>query len=237
MPNIAKHDRDEAQAFVPALRYKWATGIYDWVIEYFTRGEALRRLSVNATAPQAGEAILDLGCGTGGLSIAVAKAEPKANVTGYDIDPDILDIARKKMGSRAEAPAVTFREVNVAEIAALPQTDIGRFDCVTSSLVFHHLAPDRKRMALQAVRALLRPDGRFVLIDWGPGANILLRGAFLLVRLLDGLAVTRDNARGNLPVMLEGAGFSQIEARPMLNTMFGTVWCYHAKVQSLQGSE
>lgn len=233
MQNSKKRRGSDEQVFVPALRYKWATGIYDMVIEYFTRGRALRRLSINAIVPVAGEAVLDLGCGTGGLTIAIANAEPEASVTGYDIDPDILDIARKKMGPQSGALCITLREVNVTDLASLPQSDIGRFDCVTSSLMFHHLTGDQKRQALKSVKALLRPRGRLVLIDWGPGANLPLRTAFWLVRLLDGFAVTRDNASGNLPLMLNEAGFSQIDAKPILNTMFGTVWQYHAKATSL----
>jgi len=228
MPNIAEHEKGEPEAFVPALRYKWAAGVYDLVIEYFTRGSVLRRLSVDAIAPEPGEAILDLGCGTGELSLALAQTEPRSSVTGYDIDPEILEIARNKMGLQGEVSAVTFRDVNVTDAASLPQQDIGRFDCVTSSLVFHHLTHDQKQQALKSVQALLRPGGRFVLIDWGPGVNVFLGAAFWLVRLLDGLAVTRDNANGALPDMLEEAGFAQIDAKPLLNTMFGTVWQYSA---------
>ena len=233
MQNSKKRRGSDEQVFVPALRYKWATGIYDLVIEYFTRGRALRNLSIDAIAPKAGEILLDLGCGTGGLTIAIANAEPEASVTGYDIDPDILDIARKKMGPQSDALCVTLREVNVTDIASIPQSDLGRFHCVTSSLVFHHLTFGQKRQAIESVKSLLRPGGRFVLIDWGPGASLLLQAAFLQVRLLDGFDVTRDNANGNLPSLLEEAGFSQIDAKPILNTMFGTVWQYHAKATSL----
>jgi ubiquinone/menaquinone biosynthesis C-methylase UbiE len=228
MSNIAEHEKGEPQAFVPALRYKWATGVYDLVIEYFTRGRALRRLSVDAIAPEAGETILDLGCGTGVLSFALSQASPTASIVGYDIDPEILEIARKKMALQDGASAVIFREVNVVDAASLPLQDIGSFDCVTSSLVFHHLTHDQKQRALRSVQVLLQPGGRFVLIDWGPGVNVFFGAAFWLVRLLDGLAVTHDNANGNLPDMLEESGFSQIDAKPLLNTMFGTVWLYSA---------
>lgn len=50
MPNTAEHDKDEPQAFVPALRLKWASRIYDLVIEYFTRAKAHRSSSVEAVA-------------------------------------------------------------------------------------------------------------------------------------------------------------------------------------------
>ncbi len=228
MSKTAEQEKGEPEGFVPALRYKWATGVYDLVIEYFTRGSVLRRLSVDAIAPEPGEAILDLGCGTGELSLAIAQTEPRSSVTGYDIDPEVLEIALNKMRLQGEVSAVTFRDVNVTDAASLPQQDIGRFDCVTSSLVFHHLNHDQKQQALKSVQALLRPGGRFVLIDWGPGANVFLRAAFWLVRLLDGLDVTRDNAQGKIPNMLEESSFSQIYAKPLLNTVFGTIWQYSA---------
>jgi len=214
--------------FVPALRFKWATGLYDGVIEYSTRGHRLRTLSVQAIAPKAGEAILDLGCGTGGLTIALAEDEPHAAIAGYDIDPDILEIALEKAAKLKGENRIAFEKVNVSDPTSIPLSDIGRFNCVTSSLVFHHLTRDQKKNAMKSALALLRPGGRFVLIDWGPGANFFLKYAFWLVRLLDGLAVTSDNAKGKMPELLAEAGFSNVKATPMLNTIFGTVWCYKA---------
>ena len=230
MPDIRNPSPREPQPFVPALRYKWATGLYDQVIERFTRGKSLRRLSVAAAVPQAGETILDLGCGTGDLTVALAESQPDANITGYDIDPAILAIARAKLESRNLSASVKLREISVDEPALLPIHDIGRFDCVVSSLVFHHLTHDQKQKALKSVKALLRPGGRFVLIDWGPGTSWLMKAAFWQVRMFDGMAVTADNALGTLPALMDTAGFSKITASPMLNTIFGTVWLYHASI-------
>lgn len=81
-------------------------------------------MSIVAIAPEAGEKILDLGYSTVGLSIALASAEPKANVTGYDIDPEVLEIARNQIARQNGV----FQEVNVTDTVSLPQQDIDRFD-------------------------------------------------------------------------------------------------------------
>ncbi len=61
------------------------------------RSELLRRL-----APAPGEAILDVGCGTGSLAIMLKQAQGEARITGLDPDPEALSIAKGK----AEAAGV-----------------------------------------------------------------------------------------------------------------------------------
>lgn len=220
--------RPPALPFVPALRFHWATRFYDTVMQVLVRDTLLRRLTVDAIAAQPHERIADFGCGTGSLSVALAQRHPKLFISGFDIDPQVLGIAKAKAVQQCHKPQ--FQLADLTDPQSLAQEDVGRYHCVASSLVFHHLLRQQKSAALAVVNRLLRPGGRFILVDWGPGSNAFFKAAFYAVRLFDGMAVTRDNARGDLPNIIRAAGFRVKCARPLLNTVFGTLWIYESEV-------
>ena len=103
------------------------------------------------------------------------------------------------------------------------------FDRVISSLVFHHLTGQNKARTLREVFRALRPGGELHVADWGEPTNILMRGAFLLVQLLDGFKNTSDNVRGLLPEMFLEAGFLDLRRSGAFNTVFGTLRFYSAR--------
>lgn len=107
------------------------------------RGRAL----VDLLAPQAGECILDLGCGTG--DIAATIVERGARVIGIDASPAMIDTARTRF------PALEFR---VADAANLPFE--ATFDAVYSHAVLHWVlhADD----AVRGMARALKPGGRLV---------------------------------------------------------------------------
>lgn len=158
--------------------------------------------------------VLDLGCGTGTLAIALANAPGSARVAGIDGDPEILDIARAKDGAKA----VAFHQ-GLAD--ALPFADAS-FDRVVTSLLLHHLEPPVKRAALAEVRRVLKPGGRLHVADWGKSQDPLMRTLFAGLQLLDGFANTADHPAGRLPGMIEHAGFTQVVRVGRLRTMWGS---------------
>ncbi|MEV1083307.1 class I SAM-dependent methyltransferase [Streptomyces sp. NPDC050211] len=101
--------------------------------------------------------VLDLGCGTGSLSLLAA--EQGHHVTGVDLSPAMVALARAKLAGRDA--------VFLVGDAAAPPVGEDRFDTV---LVRHVLwaLPDPGR-ALRHWRELLRPGGRLVLVEgvWG----------------------------------------------------------------------
>ncbi|MEU6147161.1 class I SAM-dependent methyltransferase [Streptomyces sp. NPDC047081] len=122
----------------PEVRRAWAERLRDWL-------------------PGRASDILDLGCGTGSLSLLAA--EQGHRVTGVDASPAMIDLARAKLAGRDA--------VFLVGDATAPPVGEQRYDVI---LVRHMVwaLPDPGR-ALRHWRGLLRPGGRLVLVEgvWG----------------------------------------------------------------------
>lgn len=211
-----------AGRYIPALAHAWLTRWYDPAIRWTTRERAFRGGLLAQAGIGPAQRVLDLGCGTGTLAIAIKQAESTANVTGLDGDPGILALARRK----AAAAGVAIEWVE-GRAEALPFAD-GAFDRVVSSLVLHHLDRPTQMAALREIRRVLVPGGEFHLADWGRAANPFMRAAFLSVQLLDGFATTQDNVRGNLPAFLRETGLAGVAETRRFATPCGTLALYRA---------
>lgn len=211
-----------SERYVPALGIRTLTRFYDPVVAATTRERAFKARLLDQLAPQPGQRILDLACGTGTFAMAVVELEPDATVVGVDGDPDMLARAR------AKAPGITFDEALAQE---LPYDD-GSFDAVTTSLFLHHLTRDLKLAALGEVVRVLRPGGEFHVADWGPPGDPLMALLFMAIRLLDGMDPTRDNAEGRLPELFEAAGLTEVRERGGMRTAFGRLAFYSAALRA-----
>ena len=171
----------------------WSATLYDSRHDYVARyGAAL----LEWLSPQPGEAILDLGCGTGDLSVRIAQAG--AEVWGVDADPVMLAQARAKF------PGLRFLQ---ADAMALP--DLGRtFDAVFSNAVLHWI-PDLGRLA-EGLARVLRPGGRFVAECGGAACNAGINTALRLTAEAHGLPFA-DTAHfrplSEMVIPFERAGF------------------------------
>lgn len=210
-------------SFVPALGLDWLTPLYDTVAWLVGERTIKRRLIAQATiAP--GHDVLDLGCGTGTLVALIKEACPAAHVSGVDIDPRILAIARDKL-------ATAGIEARLVEgSATAPPLPPASFDRVLSTLVLHHLTTPQKREAFTAVRRLLRPGGELHIADWGKPQNLLMQVAALSFRLFDGAETTGANLRGELPTLLREAGFRDVAETEHHMTPLGTLGYLRASV-------
>lgn len=100
----------------------------------------------------AAKRILELGCGTGNLTLRLAARFPDAELTLVDASPEMLDLASRRLGRAARPLAVRFED--------LPDV---RCDLVVSSISLHHVAD--KGALYRRLHALLEPGGAFWFSD------------------------------------------------------------------------
>lgn len=124
---------------------------------------------LGALAPAEGH-ILDLGGGTGALASAVLAGLPGARVTLVDVDPEMLDQARRRLAGFGDR--VSFREASFLD--PLPSAD-----AVIASLSLHHVHDLETKTALyRTIRDALSPGGVLLNLDAavseGPRLNALV---------------------------------------------------------------
>jgi SAM-dependent methyltransferase len=99
--------------------------------------------------------IVELGIGSGALAQRCLAVAPRARIVGLDVDPDILALARRRLGRRLTTIDGRFQSV------LLP-----RCDAVTASFALHHVRTRaRKATVYRRVARALRPGGLFVIAD------------------------------------------------------------------------
>jgi 2-polyprenyl-3-methyl-5-hydroxy-6-metoxy-1,4-benzoquinol methylase len=112
----------------------------------------------------AGAAVADVGCGRGRALIALAKAYPRSRFTGFDMHPESVEAARAAAADAGVADRVRFHCADV--VGGLP----GDYDVITTFDVIHDAADPQG--LLRAIRAALRPDGRYVCVDINIGPSL-----------------------------------------------------------------
>lgn len=154
---------------------------------------------------KSGDRVLDVGCGTGNLTLAARRsAGPSGAVFGIDASPEMIAVARKKalrLGSD------TLFDIGLIEKIPHPEA---AFDVVISRLMVHHLPDDLKSLAFREVLRVLKPGGLFFIADFNPPSNpILAHVALAMV----GHGMMKTSVKG-LPPMLSEAGFVDISSGP-----------------------
>jgi SAM-dependent methyltransferase len=119
--------------------------------------------------PRRRQSILELGCGTGRAAIPVAQAGHR--VVGVDVDPGMIEIARRK----AQFVGLSPRQLDLQVGDALTLNLQKRFDWVylifNTFLAFATL--EQQDLCLQTVRRHLKPGGRFFLDILQPNVDLL----------------------------------------------------------------
>ncbi|MGH7628760.1 MAG: class I SAM-dependent methyltransferase, partial [Gemmatimonadales bacterium] len=132
-----------------------------WLL-FLGRERALRDRLVELARLEPGQAVLDVGCGTGSLAIAAKRrVGPFGSVHGIDASPEMIARARKK-ASKAGVD-VTFTN---GVVEGLPFPD-EHFDAVLSTLMLHHLPRTAREQCAREIRRVLKPGGRVLAVDFG----------------------------------------------------------------------
>ena len=164
-----------------------------------------RRRQIALMDIREGEKVLDVGCGTGVLSIlSKLSVGETGEVEGIDIASQMIAKARQK-ADRAKLK-IGFK---VASIDALPYPD-NYFDLIISSMMFHHLPVETKKKGIEEVYRVLKDEGRFFLCDFfTPGIVVLPLIYFMFIWT----SSTRYQLLGKLPGLIGECGFKTMELK------------------------
>ncbi len=205
--------------YIPALRYHWLTPLYDPILHRFMREDIFKKRLINQARLTAGMRVLDLGCGTGTLTMMIKRMYPNVEVVGLDGDPAILEIARKKVTQAGLD--ITLDQGMAYE---LPYPD-DNFDRVVSSMVMHHLTKVNKARTMKEILRVLRPEGEFHIVDFGIPANIYARMTAMVMQNFEDVD---DNIHGRIEMYMRSAGFPLVKEMGHADTLAGTLAFYKA---------
>lgn len=147
---------------------------YDLINKLFTFGmdKMWRNTTVELCLKENPEKILDLCCGTGDLSIELAKkTKDSCFVTGYDMNASMLKIAKEKGAGLKQK--LKFKRGKARNIPFEPS----HFDCVTISFGFRNLTYENPEQLkhIQEMYRVLRHGGKLIILESGVPANMLVK--------------------------------------------------------------
>jgi len=209
--------------FIPAMHFRWLTPYFDVLTNWTLPDRELKERLIEQAGIQPQHKVLDLCCGTATLALIIKQRHEEAEVIGLDIDPEILQIARRKVQDAGAAIAL-----HEATASRLPYPD-GTFDRVLCSFAMHHLNHADKRRAAAEVFRVLRPGGEWHVLDFGKPHTAYCLSVSYVLRWTEELM---ENIQGLLPRIFQDAGFIDVEEPSRRATLAGTVSTYRARKPS-----
>jgi len=185
-----------------------APGRYDKGIRILTLGRLGKAYDRLTSHIRKGQKILDLGCGTGALTIRAAQKAAK--VKGIDINSQMLEIAQNRAAEANLAQNVELCEMGVAELGG---EESESYDIVMSGLCFSELTEDELLYTLREAKRILKPEGLLLIADEVRPKSIskmilnwLIRIPLVTITYL--ITQTTTKAVKNLPEKVEKAGLA-----------------------------
>lgn len=189
---------------------------YDRRWDRYTRG-SLGKL-VERLELRGDERVLDIACGTGRLEALLRERHPAIDVTGVDLSPDMLAVARERFPEDARTRWLH----GTLDTLELP---LASFDLVTCNNAFH-LFPEQET-SLRQMAELARPGGLVALIDWCREYPQV--GALQLVASIGLGQRRRILTRAELGGMLRAAGLDMVHEERFKATAFWGMMCMIAR--------
>jgi SAM-dependent methyltransferase len=165
--------------------------------------------AIEALSPRIGEAVLDVGCGAGQSVLQLAdRVGPGGRVTGVDIAPPLLEVARRRAAGRSQ---VDFIECDALRLALAERS----IDCIFSR--FGVMAFRDPVAAFSNFRRMMRPSGRLAFVCWRSldenELDYLPLRAAGLEAWLDPTPFSFADS-GTIRTTLQTAGFRQVTIQP-----------------------
>ena len=145
--------------------------------------------------------ILDLGCGTGSSTLILKQAYPEAEVTGLDISPYMLLMAKYK--AQQANLAIDWQQ----GLAEATNFSDGEFDLISVAFLFHETPVHISQAILQECLRLLKSEGQIIILD---GNQQRLRHTDWLIELFRE-PYTQVYAAECIDSWLKDLGFKQVQ--------------------------
>jgi ubiquinone/menaquinone biosynthesis C-methylase UbiE len=205
---------EQRHDYLPAAGHDAFLPFYD-LLTAALGAPRLHRTLLDQAGLVAGQRVLEIGCGTGNLSLRAKKRHPGVDVVASDPDP--LALARAQRKAR-NLQGIRF-ERGYAQRLPYPDTS---FDRVLSALMLHHLDRDTKAAAAAEVFRVLRPGGSLHVVDFAEGMPGM--HGFLARRMASGHLAGADD----LPRLLGAAGLECVKVASHRHRVLGEVTYYRA---------
>lgn len=101
--------------------------------------------------------VIEYGCGTGSYASTIAKNQPKL-VTGIDISPVAIEVARTKAAEQNLGEQIDFKVMNAEKLEFAESS----YDLICGSAILHHLDLD---LAVNSIIRTLKPNGKAIFIE------------------------------------------------------------------------
>lgn len=225
--NVKPYNDDEAKGKQVGEMFNAIAPSYDLMNTLMTGGlhKHWRNKALKMAArmlPEGGpQSVLDVACGTGDVTFKMHKMFPKAGITGLDLSPCMLWVAKGKLEwwDAETQKLITFME---GDCLKMPFED-GTFDMVTVAYGVRNF--ERLEDGYREIRRVLKPGGVLCVIELSEPRNSLIKSGYRLysrnVIPLIGKWVSHDNRaysylpesiaacpqRGEMTAMMERAGF------------------------------
>lgn len=162
----------------------------------------LRNAALDRLAPRTGETILELGCGSGGVTQLLARRG--ADILAVDGSAAMLVRARRR------APTARFAQ------GLLQNLDLNEtFDAAMLAFVLHELTAAQRASALAAIARVLRPGGRIGILDHAVPKSGAFASAWRAFLMKLEPPTVGDCIRHGYRAELEAAGFTVTEEKAL----------------------
>lgn len=158
-------------------QYKNVSKGYDIIIEPMVR--RLKSMGLDMYPVNKNTAVLDIGCGTGSLLYMYQKYTD--NISGIDLSPAMIKVARKKLNEKANLTAGSATKTEFQPLS---------FDLITCSLILHEVSDVVRIEILKEATRILHNNGRILLIDYHPGPIENFEGVYskIIIKIFEFLA-------------------------------------------------